>query len=479
MIRFGTGGWRAVIAEEFTFPNVRRVAKALALQIKDGGAPIQPVIVGHDLRFLSGRFSRAFAEILVDEQVPVWFMEDPVPTPMLMYGVEQEGLDYGIMLTASHNPPEYNGIKVIVKDGRDAPLDVTERLEGYLDQVPAVVTPKTDFFTAVEKGSIQYFSNKNAYIDSLLDQVDVAAIQRIDMKILFNPMFGVAKDIMAMCLASLRCFVDIINNRRDTMFGLKMPSPERESLQDMEVIMKERRYHLGLATDGDSDRLALYDELGNYVGANQILKLLFFYFKEYRKLPGGIVRNLTTTHVLDRMAEHYGEQCYEVPVGFKYISETMDTHDLLLGGESSGGLKIRGHVNGKDGILAALLVVEMLATTGKTLGQLLEEIDRRFGVSDFYAVNLPFSPSRRDALYRILLQEKYVPAFGKEAAKVSYMDGVKYYFTDDSWLSIRFSGTEPVLRVFMEMKQREEALQMADVVLQDPRLGLQESPQDA
>ncbi len=472
MIRFGTGGWRAVIAEEFTFPNVRRVAKALALQIKDDGLPHRPVIVGHDLRFLSGRFSRAFAEILVEDGIPVWFMEDPVPTPMLMYGVEQESLDYGIMLTASHNPPEYNGIKVIVKGGRDAPLEVTERLERYLEQVPDVVTPTVDFFAAIEDGRIQYYSNKNSYIDSLLDQIDVPAIQGMDMKILFNPMFGVAKDIMAMCLASLRCFVDIINNRRDTMFGLKMPSPERESLQDMEVIMKERRYQLGLATDGDSDRLALYDEMGNYVGANQILKLLFYYFKEYRKLPGGIVRNLTTTHVLDRMAEYYNEPCYEVPVGFKYISESMDAHDLLLGGESSGGLKIRGHVNGKDGILAALLVVEMLAKTGKTLAQLLEEIDRRFGVWDFYAVNLPFSPSQRDSLYQLLLRDQYVPEFGKELERVSYIDGVKYYFADGSWLSIRFSGTEPVLRVFLEANHREESLQLADTVLLDPKLQL-------
>jgi len=472
LIQFGTGGWRAVIAEEFTFPNVRRVARALAHHIKDGGGAAKPVLVGHDLRFLSGRFSRAFAEVLVAEHIPVWFYEDPVPTPMLMYGVEQEQLDFGVMITASHNPAEYNGIKVIVKDGRDAPLEVTEQLENRLPPPGSEEKPAVGFFDAIEAGAITFYSNKNAYIDSLLAQVDEEAVQGMDMKILFNPMFGVSKDIMAMCLASLRCFVDIINNRRDTMFGLKMPSPERESLQDMEYLMKERRYHLGLATDGDSDRLALYDELGNYVGANQILKLLFYYFKEYRQEPGGIVRNITTTHTLDAMAEHYGEAIHEVPVGFKYISACMDEYDLLLGGESSGGLKIRGHVNGKDGILAALLVVEMLAKTKKTLGELLHEIDRRFGVLDFYTENLPFSPSQRQSLYGKLINEKHLPAFDKPISDVSYADGVKYYFMDGTWLSIRFSGTEPILRVFMEMNNREESLAYAQMVLDDPVLGL-------
>jgi len=273
MIEFGTGGWRAVIGEEFTFENVRRVAKALSIYIRELGVEDKPVIIGHDFRFLSGRFSRAFAEVLAEEHIKVWFIEDAIPTPMLMYGVEQDNLAFGIMITASHNPPEYNGIKVIVEGGKDAPLEVTNHLETILATISDAPIQYGNFFNRIEDGSIEYYSNKNAYIDSILSQVDVPAIQARNLKILFNPMYGVAKDIMAMCLASLRCSMDMMNGRRDTMFGTKTPSPTRETLQDMEYRMKEGRYHIGLATDGDSDRLALYDELGNYIDANQMLKL--------------------------------------------------------------------------------------------------------------------------------------------------------------------------------------------------------------
>lgn len=472
MIKFGTGGWRAVIAEDFTFSNVRRVAKGAAQYLREVGQAHKPVVIGHDLRFLSGRFSRAFAEILAHEGIPVWFIEDVAPTPMLMYAVHQEGLAMGIMVTASHNPPQYNGIKVIVEGGKDAPKEVTDRLEELIAPVPPLEAPEVRFEELVKQGKIKLYSNKNAYIDSLLSQIDVKAVQQLNLKVLFNPMFGVAKDIMAMCLASLRCSVDVMNAGRDTMFGQNVPSPSRDTLQDMEYRMKKGRYNIGIATDGDSDRIGLYDELGNYIDANEILKLLYYYLKKYRGERGGIVRNLTTTHILDRIAASFGEPAFEVPVGFKYISQKMDEEDLLMGGESSGGLKIRGHVNGKDGILAALLAVEMLAKTGKTLSQLLEEINRQYGTLYFDSINTPYQPKERQRLEGLLFTEKYVPDFGREMKQVSYMDGVKFYFADDTWLSIRFSGTEPILRIFLEAADKDDADRMKAVILNDPRLNL-------
>lgn len=472
MIKFGTGGWRAVIAEEFTFSNVRRIAQAVVLYLQEINQEHKPVIVGHDLRFLSGRFSRAFAEILAHNGIQVWFIEEVVPTPMLMYAVDQEKLALGVMITASHNPPEYNGIKIIVEGGKDAPVEVTDRLEELCALVPPVQAPELDFFTALDEGKIMHFSNKNAYIDSLLAQIDVPAVQRLNLNVLFNPMFGVAKDIMAMCLASLRCSVDLINAGRDTMFGLRTPTPSRESLQDMEYMMKEGKYQIGIATDGDSDRIGLYDELGNYIDPNEILKLLYYYLKEYRKEKGGLVRNLTTSHVLDRIAHSFGEPAYEVPVGFKHISHMMDEKDLLLGGESSGGLKIRGHVNGKDGILAALLAVEMLAKTKKTLSQLLQEINERYGTLYFSTLNLSYRSADKERLEKLLIEEKYQPRFPLPVRKTTYEDGVKYYFDNDCWLSIRFSGTEPILRVVLEALNQEEAAELQAVVLNDPALNL-------
>lgn len=463
VIKFGTGGWRGIIAEDFTFNNVRRVAKALSIYYKGNFKDLKPVIVGHDLRFLSGRFSRAFSEILAEEGIKVYFVEDASPTPMIMYGVDRLDLDFGVMITASHNPHEYNGIKIIVEKGKDAPATVTNKLERIANNVDIEQLVHRNFFEYVNKGKIVYYENKNEYIDSLLSFIDTECIKNRSSKILFNPMYGVSKDIMLMCLASLRCYVDLMNAYRDTMFGLKLPSPERKSLLDMEYKMKEKKYDMGIATDGDSDRIGIYDENGNYIDANKILVLLYYYLLKYKGLKGGVVRNLTTTHMLDRIAERFGERAFEVPVGFKHISSKMEEYDLLLGGESSGGLKIRGHVNGKDGILAALLMVEMVCKTGKTVGTLLREIEEEFGKKYFRMESMEIS--NKELLKKRFFEDKYVPEIGKKIEKVSYMDGLKIYYDGDTWVSIRFSGTEPLLRIACEMDSETEAKNTIDRIV--------------
>lgn len=465
MIKFGTGGWRAIIAEDFTFYNVKLVGKAMARYIKENDY-MKKVVVGHDFRFLSGRFSRALSESLVEEGLEVMFMEEAAPTPMVMLAVEENNLHLGASITASHNSAEYNGIKIFVEGGRDAPQEVTDRLEELIAEIGDYNYQRGSFFELIKAGKIRYYNNKNQYIDSLLDIIDQELIQSKNFRILFNPMYGVAKDIMMMCLASLRCYVDTMNAYRDTMFGLDVPSPNREQLGDMEVRIEKGKYDFGLATDGDSDRMALIDEAGKFVDYNDVLKLLYYYLKEYRKESGGIVRNLATTHILDEMAAYYGEAAYEVPVGFKNISQKMQEHDLLLGGESSGGLKIRGHVNGKDGILASLLAVEMMARTGKKIGEILAEIEQKFGYLYFSYSNFDYDPSQRKRLEDLLFEAEYQPNLSnliennlisdKNLEKVSYLDGVKYYYDDQSWISIRFSGTEPLLRIYMEMKSKEE-----------------------
>lgn len=469
MIEFGTGGWRAIIAEDFTFYNVRLVGKALAGYLAENNFK-KKMVVGHDYRFLSGRFSRALTESLAEEGIEVLFMEEGAPTPMVMLAVEQLGLDLGASVTASHNPPEYNGIKVFVEGGRDAPEEVTDRLEELVQEVGDIAYRRGEFFELMKSGAIKYYNNKNEYIDSLLSMVDSAVIKQQNFKILFNPMFGVAKDIMMMCLATLRCYVDTINDYRDTMFGLNVPAPEQGALGDMEFQLEKNDYDLGIATDGDSDRMALLDEKGRFVSPNQILTLLYYYLNEYRDERGGIVRNVATTHILDRMAEHYGEKDREVPVGFKHIVAAMNRDDLLLGGESSGGLKIRGHINGKDGILSALLAVEMIARTGRKISKLLEEIEERFGSYYFFAGNYEYRTEERERLEKSFLADKHVPEFGKKLDRVGDIDGIKYYFSDGTWLSIRFSGTEPLLRIYMEMNSREEAKEILDKLEQDEKM---------
>jgi phosphomannomutase len=245
----------------------------------------------------------------------------------------------------------------------------------------------------------------------------------------------------------------------------------------MEVRIEKGKYDFGLATDGDSDRMALIDEGGKFIDYNDVLKLLYYYLKEYRKDSGGIVRNIATTHILDKMADYYGEKAYEVPVGFKNISKKMKEHDLLLGGESSGGLKIRGHVNGKDGILASLLAVEMMARTGKKIGNILAEIDQKFGSLYFSCANFNYEPSQRKRLEKLLFEDEYQPDLSnlienslisnKKLLKISYLDGVKYYYNDQNWISIRFSGTEPLLRLYMEMKNEAEVKEILKFLKSD------------
>lgn len=474
MIRFGTGGWRGVIAEDFTFENVRRVGKGAALYAREiaGEGPAKPIIVGYDMRFLSTQFAQALAEVLASNGIEVWFMEEPSPTPMVMHAVERERLDLGLTLTASHNPQYYNGIKVIVSEGRDAPIEVTNRLEELINALPPEPIEHGRFAKLLAEEKIRLYSGRNAYIDALLAQVDAEAIKSRSFHVLFNPMFGTARDIMSICLASLRCNLEMINFQPDLMNTRRVPTPERHSLRDMEWMMKDRDYDLGIATDGDSDRIGLYDEKGTYVEADHILRLLYYYLKEYRGEKGGVVRNLTTTHILDRIAKAYGEPVYEVPVGFKHISAAMDQYDLLLGGESSGGVKIRGHVNGKDGIFAALLCVEMIAKTGKTISELGEEIAERFGRTETRAINLEITPAEKERLQALLFEEKYVPRFDKPVAKISYMDGVKLYFEDDAWVCIRFSGTEPLIRIFMEQNSDDDIESIVATIAADERLNL-------
>ena len=464
MIKFGTGGWRGIIGDVFTFENVRRVAKALAILAKANAVDPRPIVVGYDMRFMSRSFAEAFAEVLAHEGVEVWLMDGPTPTPTVMFAVERERLDYGATITASHNPPQYNGIKVIVKEGRDAPVEVTDELELIIQSLPDGEVAHGVCSKFVEKGLVKMYSNRNQYIEALLAQVDVEAIQKQAFRVLFNPMYGTAKDIMIVCLSSLRCKVEMINFKPDLINTRRVPCPERHSLRDMEWMMKDGLYDLGIATDGDSDRIALYDQKGAYVDADTILCLLYYYFKEYRMETGGIVRNVTTTHILDLIAESYGEPVYEVPVGFKHVAAKMEEHDLLLGGESSGGVMIRSHIKGKDGILAALLCIEMMAKTGKTISELAYEVEQKYGATVSYSMNRPVGPAARARISSVLFEARHVPDFPKPVQRTSYLDGVKFYFGDGSWCCLRLSGTEPVLRVFMEMKSKEEAIAFANAL---------------
>jgi len=449
MIHFGTGGWRAEIGKDFVKENIQKVGQALVLRMKERNETELPVIIGYDRRFLSDVSARWLAEVLSGNNINVLFIKRSVPTPLIMHTVMKQKLHYGIEVTASHNPSSYNGIKIIVEEGRDAPLDVTADLEKYCNSDMEVKV--LDFDEGVKQGLIKYFENPfNNFLDDILKVLDVEAIRNRGLRILFDSMHGSSTYPFNVVFYTTRCTIDQVNANKDAFFGGNMPAPDKNTLSPLTLQVVNGKYDLGIGVDGDGDRLGVIDSNGKYISANDILVLLYYYLHEYKGWKGPVVRNLATTHLLDRVAKDLGEKCYEVPVGFKYISSKIDETDAVLGGESSGGLTVRGHIHGKDSIYASALFVEMICKTGKTPSEMLDELHQKYGETAFVECNLKLKE-------RLDLKEVGLPEFDKKVVRVNYEDGVKSYFEDDSFVICRMSGTEPLLRVFAEAESERQA----------------------
>lgn len=457
MLKFGTGGWRAIIGEEFIMENVRLLAQALAADMLEKGWDKKGMVIGYDRRFLSDRAARWVAEVMAGNGIQVFFIGNIAPTPLIMFVVKHKDTPYGAAITASHNPAEYNGIKVFTQGGRDAGEEVTRHLETIMDSITPEDIKVEKFDSAVANGRIQMIDPFNEYIDAILSMIDLRAIRECGLKILLDPMFGVSKSSLQTILLTARCQLDIINDRHDTLFGGRLPSPSAATLTRLKDIVLEKGYDLGIATDGDADRLGIIDDKGNFIHPNDIMVLLYYYLIKYKGWKGGVVRNIATTHLLDCIAASFGEECYEVPVGFKHISSKMEETDAVIGGESSGGLTIRGHIKGKDGIFAASLLVEMICATGKKISQMLDEIHEAYGYYFMAESDYKFSAEYKEQLLHKLFEEKQLPEFGLSVRQISYRDGLKVYFENGGWIIARFSGTEPLLRIFSEMSTKEEA----------------------
>lgn len=453
MIKFGTGGWRAVIAEDFTFDNVRRMAYAIT-QMMD--FMDRRVVIGYDRRFLSENFARTIAEVMSAYDVISYFVNYACPTPMIMFTVKHMDTPFGLIVTASHNPAIYNGIKVITKGGKDADIDITSEVERISNAIEAKKIRKMAFSSAVSTGKIKLINPFNDYVDALISRIDIERIKRGNLRILVDPMFGVSRTTLQAVLITARCVVDTINTRRDTLFGGKLPSPSAKTLSSLKNAVIDGGYDLGIATDGDADRLGIIDDKGNFVHPNEIMALLYYYLLKYKKWKGGIVRNLCTTHLLDRIAADFEQSVYEVPVGFKYVSSKMEEKNALLGGESSGGLTIRGHIPGKDGIFAAALVVEMISRTGKHISEILNEIHAVYGKLYFSELDIGLGKVRDKEKLREIIYLKHEHPFGEdEIESVIYIDGLKLNFRDGGWLCIRLSGTEPLVRIVAESSSKD------------------------
>lgn len=451
MIKFGTGGFRGIIGDDFIRSNLEMIALAMVQLLKQKHEEKSPVVIGYDRRFLSDLSARWIACVFAAGGIEVHLISHDAPTPMIMYQVKRENACFGLAVTASHNPAEYNGVKVFTKGGQDASRTVTDEIEAQMAKLRPSEIKTPDYEEALSTGLIKEIDPQNDYIDSILKIIDTAAIKNGNLKILLDPMFGVSRTTLQTILLTCRCNVDVMHDRHDPLFGGRLPSPSIKTLGHLSQRVVQDKYDLGIATDGDADRIGLIDQNGAFIHPNDILVLLYYYLHEFKGWKGAVVRNVATTHCLDRMAGSFGEQCHEVPVGFKYISSKMEETNALIGGESSGGLAVRGHIHGKDGIYAGALLIEMRSVMKKSFSEMLEDIRGKYGSFVMHESDFHMTPKHKEKLLGLLFEDRALPAFPWEIDRISYLDGCKVYFKNGGWVICRFSGTEPLLRIYGEM----------------------------
>lgn len=463
MVKFGTGGWRAVIGDEFIKSNIQLLAKAMCKKMKAEGVADKGIVIGYDRRFLSKEAMQWSAMVFAEEGIESYLVNKSSPTPLVMFYVMKHEFPYGMMITASHNPSLYNGIKIFTAGGRDADEFQTAEVEGYIEKIKPNEVKEMEYAEGIKKGLIHEIYPLNEYLDNILASVDVEAIKNANLKVCIDPLYGVSETSLSTILYTSRCEVIKIHDNHDTLFGRKLPAPSADTLRDLQNKVLDTESNIGLATDGDADRIGVIDDTGRFLHPNDILVLLYYYLVKFKGWKGPVVRNIATTHMLDKVAEKFGEKCYEVPVGFKHISAKMNEVDAVIGGESSGGLTVRGHIKGKDGVYAAALLVEMVAATGKNISEIYRDIEAECGQIFMEERSYKFNLSKKTIIFKTLMEDKKLPELPFEIDHVSYLDGCKVYFKNGGWVVARFSGTEPLLRIFCEMPTAEEAKQVSEI----------------
>jgi alpha-D-glucose phosphate-specific phosphoglucomutase len=455
-IKFGTSGWRGVMADEFTFANVRRAVNGIARYVsahkKDG-----KVIVGRDPRFLGETLCAMAADILSSYGITPLVIAEPAPTPAISYAVIQSKADGAINFTASHNPPEYNGIKFSTPDGAPALPEVTKAIEaGIADFDTNSPTPDSTKKEAKSKPESQSIDPRRMYLSRLSEIVDTDIIKKSHIKVAFDPMWGAARGYSDTFLRDAGVTMSTVHDTRDVLFGGHAPEPDDELLEDLRDKMRETNSAIGIATDGDADRFGIVDADGTFIQPNYIIALLFDYLVETRGWKNGVGKSVATTNLINALAEKHKIELHETPVGFKYIGELIKQDKILIGGEESAGLSIRKHVPEKDGVLAGLLCCEMVARRGTSLGKQLNDLFAKVG--SFYPLreNFRLTPEVKQKFTEKLRRD---PADfnGMKVANAVRTDGLKLLLADGSWVCYRLSGTEPVVRVYSEARS-EEAL---------------------
>jgi phosphoglucomutase len=452
-IKFGTSGWRAVVAEDFTFANVRRAVTGIARYVISNKSSGARVIVGRDPRFLGETFCAIAAEVLAGHGIAPLVIADAAPTPAIAYAVIHQQADGAINFTASHNPPEYNGIKFSTPDGAPALPDVTQRIEAEIVAFDRAAqnSPRADGKAA----ATQSLDPRGPYLARLREAIDLKVIQKAGLRVAFDPLWGAARDYPDVLLRELGVEVSTVHDYRDVLFGGHAPEPDGHLLEDLRSKMRETRSHIGISTDGDADRFGIIDQDGTFFQPNYVIALLFDYLVETRGWKNGVAKSVATTNMVNALARHHGIELHETPVGFKYIGELIKQDKIVIGGEESAGLSIRHHVPEKDGILAGLLCCEMVARRGTPMGQQLKKLFVEVG--SFYPMRENFHLTREvKEKFTGKLQLEPQEFFGRRVREVVRTDGLKLVFDDGSWVCYRLSGTEPVVRVYSEAASEPE-----------------------
>ncbi len=452
-IRFGTSGWRAIIAEDFTFAGVRIVTQAICEQLRTGGAQLgSPIIIGYDTRFLGERFAVESAKVVANQGFHALLCGRPTPTPTISHAIRSQRAVGGINFTASHNPPEYNGIKFSTADGAPALPEITKQIEQLISQFQEGKGP---IGVAPVSGDPELYDPLPAYLADLDSKVNFEQIARSRSRYAYDPLWGTGRGYLDESLRRHGIEVETIHDWRDVMFGGRSPEPESSHLDELREAVRNNGCALGLATDGDGDRFGVIDADGTFITPNQLIAILFDYLAETRGWTGGVARSVATSHLVDRVAKARGLTLYETPVGFKFIGELINEDKIILGGEESAGLSIKGHYPEKDGILACLLAAEAVATRGASLSEQLAALEQRVGHVAAGRIGVRLTPAIAASLPEKLKQEP-AEIGGRRVDRVNRMDGVKFIFADGAWLLLRPSGTEPVVRVYAESESDTE-----------------------
>lgn len=451
-IKFGTDGWRAIMAEDFTFANVRMVAYAIAKYVKDAQKASKGVVIGYDTRFLSDKFAETCARVLLGADIKVLLMERDAPTPVTAFTAVKRNTAGAIMLTASHNPPYYNGIKFIPEYGGPASPQITAQIESNLQ---TIMPNEKILEKSIEKGIAEKMLEKidpsEDYFEKITSLIDFETIKKAKLAVAFDPIYGTGRNYVDALLSRNQISVRVIHNMRDPLFGGGMPEPSVEYLSQLISIVKDNKLALGLATDGDADRFGVVDSLGVFLTPNQLISIIFLHLIKRRKFQGAVVRTVATTHLIDKIAEKFDIPVHETPVGFKYICEKMLSENIIIGGEESGGLSILGHIPEKDGILANLLACEVAAIENKPLSVVYKNLLDEFGevYTDRINIHLKNDEQKNSIMHKLKVDP---PSFimNVKVNSINDVDGYKFLLKDGSWVLVRASGTEPVLRIYIE-----------------------------